>query len=263
MSRRALLLWMLPVMATCWAVPARADWEDGRVPEGDNAFTLRRHELELSLLGRSGFGITDAVEISTYLPLDLVLFPNLGLEVRLFDDGRWASSCKLTLGAGAYPVVGGGFLPYPPVAAGFVGFVAAAFQAGEIMVSGRPGRAVTLTARAGGFAVEMGVLGLGGGVAVYVPLVLPIAKGGATPGFTGGAEIDLALGDHDAIVAGGDIYYLDGAEEGLAMATAGWTHAWRHFHLTVGAYTLVDLPDGRIWRDSLPVAPYANAYWRF
>ena len=258
MLRRAAFL-----IAFLAALPARADWEDGRVPEGDNAFTLRRHTLELSLLGRSSFGITDRVEISTYLPLDCVLFPNLGLEFQLHDDGVWASSFKLTLGAGAYPVVGGGIIPYPPIATGFAGFVLAGFEEGELMVSARPARALTLTVRGGGLALELGVVGVGGALAVYVPAVLPITGGGAAVGVTGGAEIDWALGEHDALVASGDVYWLDGAGEGLAMGSMSWTHAWTHFHLTVGAYTLVDLPDARMFHDQLPVAPYANVYWRF
>jgi hypothetical protein len=245
------------------ASPARADWEDGRVPEGGNAFTLGRHVGEISLLGRSGVGLTDGVELSTMLPLDLVLFPNLGIKFRLFDDERWASSFKLTLGAGAYPVIGGGILPYPPIAGGFVGFVAAAFQSGEVAVSWRAARPITLTLRGGAFGLEMGVLGLGGGVAVYVPFVLPITGGGAALGLSGGGEMDAVLGEHDAIIVEGDVYGLVGAQEGLLLATAGWTHGWKCFHLTLGAYTLVDLPEGRMLHDQLPVAPYANAYWRF
>jgi hypothetical protein len=258
MLRRA-----LPLLLLLSSAPASADWEDGRVPEGDNAFTLERHTLELSLLGRSGFGVTRSFEISTYLPLDLALFPNLGFEWRLYEGPTWAASFKLTLGAGAYPIVGGGIIPYPPVAAGFVGFVAAGFEEGELMVSARAARPLTLTLRGGGLAIEMGVLALGGGLAVYVPLVLPIAAGGVAPGLTGGAEADLALGANDALIVSGDVYYLDGASEGLAMATAGWTHAWSHFHLTLGAYTLIDLPAAHALSDSLPVAPYANVYWRF
>src|SRR5262249_54841418 len=151
----------------------------------------------------SSFGITDRVEISTYLPLDLVLFPNLGLEFQLHDDGVWASSFKLTLGAGAYPIVGGGIIPYPPVEAGFAGFVATRVQEGEWMESARLADALSFTLRGGGLAVELGVIGVGGGLAVYVPAVLPITSGGATAGATGGAEIDMAFGEHDALVVSG------------------------------------------------------------
>src|SRR5262249_30912590 len=172
------------------------------------------------------------------------------------------SSFKLTLGAGAYPIVGGGILPYPPIAGGFVGFVLASFQSGELAVSWRPARPVTLTVRGGVFGLGMGVLGVGGGLAVYMPFVVPIIGGGAALGLTGGGEIDAVLGEHDAIIVEGDVYTIDGAQEGLLLATAGWTHAWKYFHLTVGVYTLTDLPDARMLRDQLPVAPYANMYWR-
>src|SRR5262245_27136962 len=81
---------------------AHADWERGVMPEGGTAYTVQQRELRLDLVGRSAFGITSRTELSTYVLLDAILFPNLELKVRVFenDDAAWAISGGV--GAGLY-----------------------------------------------------------------------------------------------------------------------------------------------------------------
>src|SRR4051794_19777638 len=67
-----------------FSVSAQADWQRGHVVEGDSAYTVPGGAARLSLLGRSALGLSNRVELSTYLPLDLVLFPNLSLKYRFF-----------------------------------------------------------------------------------------------------------------------------------------------------------------------------------
>ncbi|HEY3360212.1 MAG TPA: hypothetical protein VGQ83_43575 [Polyangia bacterium] len=244
------------------AAVARADWADGRVPEGDNAFTLRQRDLRLSVLGRSAVGITDRVELSAYLPLYFALFPNLALKIGLFDGDASSVALKLGVGAGAYPVIGGMAVP-PFVAFGFTGFVVAGYQTAEVDWSVRPTRRLTVTGRAGVLGLELGVVGVGGVVGPGAVAVLPILGGGAALGGVGGLELDVVLGPRDALVVDASAYYLKGADEGLVITTAGWTHAWEHFHLMLGAYTFLDLPHAKLWHDGHPVGPYANLYWSF
>jgi hypothetical protein len=253
---------LAPLVVLGSASVGRADWSDGRVPEGDNAFTVRRHELRLSLLGRSAFGITDRVELSTYLPLYFVLFPNLALKVGLVDAPATSVALELGAGGGAYPMIGG--LPVPPfVAVGFVGFAVAGYQTAAVDWSVRPARPLTLTVRGGVIGLELGVVGVGGVAAPGAVAVLPILGGGSAVGGVGGLEADLVLGPKDALVVDTSLYYLRGADEALMLATAGWSHGWERVHLTLGACAVVDVPHAKLWRDGTPVGPYANLYWSF
>lgn len=263
-----LRLALLATLATAaLASSARADWEDGRVPEGgDNAYTLGRHQLRVPILGATTFGLSSRVELSTYAPLDLVLFPNLAVKWRFHETDTTAVAAKLGAGGGIYPIVGGAIIPYPPTGAGFFGFVAAGTQKLDLTASTRTSRMLTLSATAGAFAVELGVIAIAGAAsfAGYVPLVLPLSGGGAAPGATGGVELDYRIDKRDVFVFDLNVWFVRGAKDGLLMSTAAFTHAWGTFHLTIGAYTLADVPDTTIWKQSkLPVAPYANVSWTF
>ncbi len=253
-------------------VSARADYAPGRVPEGANAFTVARHELRLSVLGTSAYGITDHTEISTYLLGDAVLFPNLALEHTFHDDGTLVASWSLGVGAGALPVVAGVAIPLPGgvFGGGTLGVVGASAQDAELELSLRATDMLTLSVGGGAFALEGGFAGLiagagaGGGGAGGAGG--EVALGGSRAGATAGAEADLTLGRHDVVVAGAEAwffrpYYQDGPD-GLVYAHVAWTHAWTHFHLSLGAYGFVDVPDAKILHDSqMPVAPYANVAW--
>jgi len=258
---RRLLLAVIGI--ACARGVARAEWEDWRVPEGANAYTVKRHDLRLDLIGRSAFGITSRVELSTYLLLDAVLFPNLGLKVRVADTPRVAVAVEGHVGGGLYPVAGGGLLPFPPVAFGSVGFVAASFQLIGTQVTVHPAHALAFTLRGNLIAAEAKSENVGGVVGPGAAAALPFAFGGSSVGASGGAEVDWVLGKHDTLVLEADVAGFRHAREQLSLAWIGWTHGWKRFHLTVGAYTIVDLPDAKMLHDKEPVAPFGNVYWKF
>lgn len=253
----ALFLTFVAVSST-----AHADWDDGRMPEGDNAFTLHRHRVRLSLLGRSAIGLSDHVELSSYLPLDLVLFPNLMLKIGLYDSSRTALALKLSAGGGLYPVIGG--VPLPPFAAlGFVGILAGSYQLGQMAFSVQPLSHLTLTARAGVLGLEIGTVTVVGVVGGGAADAFPILTGGSTVGADGGGEIDAVLGPHNALTADATFFYLRSDRRALMLATLAWTHAWRGPHLSVGAFTFTDVPHATLWQGHPPIGPYLNFYWTF
>src|SRR3954462_14413209 len=90
-----------------FSVSAQADWQRGHVVEGDSAYTVPGGGARLSLLGRSALGLSNRVELSTYLPLDVVLFPNLGLKYRFFESDSVAFAARAGVGGGMYPVAAG------------------------------------------------------------------------------------------------------------------------------------------------------------
>jgi len=253
---------------------ALADYQDGEVPEGTNAYTLHRRAVHVSLLGTSAVGLTDNTELATYLMADALLFPNLRLEHRFLRGDQVSASLMLGAGAGLYPFAVGAFLPLPGavVAGGGVGFAWGAVQTATVVGSVRVTRDVTLSANAGGFAVEggfaavVGGVGAGGGGAG--------GGGGATSdsgsrtGGTAGVELAATIGPHDALIVACDAWMMRPTQmdpaEGLLYPRATWTHAWRHFHLTGGAYALLDPPSWKAAKDSkMPVAPYVNVAWNW
>jgi hypothetical protein len=239
---------------------ARADWEDGRVPEGDSAFTVPRHMLRLGLVGRSAVGLTGRLELSTHLPLDLLLFPNLALKYRFVDGERIASAIKLGAGGGAYPVLVGAVMGFVPL--GFLGLVGGAYEQAQIDVTLHPSRPLALTLRGGVLATQVGVVGTGG-AAARGAVVFPVLGGGSAVAATGGVEADWALGDQDALVLEGDIYAFHEASQELVTASLVWTHALGVWHVSVGAWTLMAVPGGDAVTDRSIVLPYANVYWTF
>ncbi|MBX7100168.1 MAG: hypothetical protein K1X89_20805, partial [Myxococcaceae bacterium] len=244
---------------------AHADWEDGSFPEGSTAATVKRHEFRLNLIGKSAFGITDRVELSSYLPL--VIFPNLGLKVRLLDAAAVKLAFEVDLGAGALPLVGGGALPFPGgvLAGGAGGLLLGSVQLGELHLSLKPAHAWTVSARVAGIAMEGGFLGLGGGAVAggggAGGVILPLAFGKAATAVSGGLELDVVLDERNALSAQGDFMHLAGVYGGLVLFSAAWTHAWEHVHLQVGVYNTFGVP----WTEppKLPVAPFVNVYWVF
>jgi hypothetical protein len=266
---RALCVLVLAMPAVAWA-----DYQEGEVPEGMNAFTLHKRAVHVSLLGTSAIGLTDNTELATYLVADALLFPNLRLEHRFLRGEQIDASLMLGAGAGVYPFAVGAFLPLPGavVAGGGAGFAWASLQSATVVGSARLTRAVTLSANAGGFALEGGFAmiaggavagggggGGGGGTAT---------NSGTRVGLTAGMELAATLGRHDALVVACDVWMtrptmMDPAQ-GLLYPRATWTHAWRHFALSGGAYALLDPPSWKSARESkMPVAPYVNVAWNW
>ena len=120
--------------------------------------------------------------------------------------------------------------------------------------------------RGGGFAAEGGLVGVGaagvagGGNAGGA--VVPLAITSSLAGGMAGAEVDVVVGPHDAIIVEGDAAKIAAPGGSTILASASWTHGWEHFHLQVGVYTL----GGTTWSNGNPsfsVGPYANVYWVF
>jgi len=253
---------------------ARADYQDGEVPEGMNAFTLHKRAVHVSLLGTSGIGLTDNTELATYLAADALLFPNLRLEHRFLRGDQVSASLMLGAGGGVYPFAVGAFLPLPGavVAGGGVGFAWASIQTATLVGSARLTNDVTLSANAGGFALEGGFAAVAGGVGAGGG---GAGGGGGTAsdsghrfGATAGMELAATLGRHDALIVACDVWMtrptaMESAQ-GLLYPRATWTHAWKHFALTGGAYALLDPPSWKAAKDSkMPVSPYVNVAWNW
>lgn len=251
----------LAVLAT--ASPAHAEWADSRVPEGDTAFTLRGGDARVSILGRSAVGLSDRVELSTYFPLYFLLLPNFSLKWRFHEGEEWATSIEGTVVAGAYPVaVAAAFLP--GVAVGGAGLVLGSYQSLALTESYRPSDSVVLSLSAGVIGAEVGFVGAGGVVGAGGAAATPITAGGSDSGGRGGAQVDVVLRRRDLLSFSVDAWWFRRSAAGFALALAGWTHAWKHFHLTAGLYSVTDLPDAKTLAHSkLPVGPYANVYFTF
>lgn len=241
-----------------------ADWETGLVPEGSTAATVERHAFRLNVVGKSAFGLSDSVELSSYLPL--IICPNLGLKVRLFETPHWLAALEGDVAVGGFPLAGAAILPVPGLIAGgaAAGVAVGSAQLLEAHVGLRVTPAVTLSVRGGGFALEGAVAGAGVGAAVggngaaVVPLVA--GAGNTLAGFTAGAELDAVVDPRNAVVVQGDV---TGAARGprLVLASASWIHAWDHFHLQLGLYAMLSVPMAE--PPKLPVAPFVNVYWTF
>lgn len=253
---------------------AHADYRDGEVPEAMNAFTLHRRSVHVSLLGTSAVGLTDTTELATYLMADALLFPNLRLEHRFVGGDRVAASIMLGAGAGAYPFAVGAFLPVPGVlvAGGGVGVAWGAIETATLVGSVRVTRAVTVSANAGGFAVEGGFAALAGGAAAggggAGGTAGTTSDSASRTGGTAGVELAATVGHHDALIVACDAWMTrpQGMEtaDGLLYPRITWTHAWQHVQLTGGVYALLDPPSWQATRDAkLPFLPYLNVAWNW
>lgn len=240
---------------------AHADWQDGRVPERNGPWTVGANSARLSLFGRSAVGLGDRTEISTLLPLDLVLFPNLAVKHRFIEEGQFAAAYKLGFGFGLLPLLGAAVVPTPfPFVVGGVGLAAGSVQSAGVQAAWRPGR-LCLTGRGGLFAAEGVVMGVGGGASVGAIVPAGFATGRSMGGFSAGTEATLTLGARSAAFLSADIHRLLGLPDGMIVASAAWMHAWKHTHLVLGLYSLIDLPDAQMLHSAMPVAPMGNLYW--
>ena len=258
-------------LALLMAVPARAEYQPGRVPEGSNAFTLPRHDLRLAVLGRSGFGFTDRTELTTYLTLFGVLLPNFEIKHRYYDEGAFAAAWSMDLLGGLYLVPIAGAIPLPGGAAGAagVGAVPIGSEAANLFFTYRASYRLALSGKGGLRAVEAKAILVAAGGAVgggnSGATLLATSVSGSRLIETGGLEVSGTLGGHDAFLAGLDGWFFNSwnssHDDGLIFPCLAWTHAWTHTHFAGGAYTLVDLPHMRALHSRLPVAPYLNLFW--
>ena len=145
---RALRLGLLVTVAV-QPLAALADWDEAVLPEGSNAYTLHKREGRLSLFGRSGVGLTDRLELSSYFCL--FPLPNLGLKYRFLDAGPMSLALEFDAAVGGVPLFAAGLLPIPgagaAVAGAGVGLAVGSIQAFELHTTLRPARAVAVTAR--------------------------------------------------------------------------------------------------------------------
>jgi len=251
-------------LALAWAAPARAAWEPGQVVEHDGPWTLDRGQVRLSLLGRSAVALGERVELSTTLPLDLALYPNLSLKWRIID-GPLALAWKGGIGGGLLPLAGAALLPAPvPLAVGGVGLVAASTQSTGLDLGWSPG-ALSFVARVGVYRAEAGGVGIGASVGPAAVVASGASATTHSSGISGGGEAALSLGPDNVLFAGTALIThlpFEDRTATLLIADLGWMHAWHHAHLMVGAYSLSDLPEGVMWQDGAPpIGPMVNGFW--
>ncbi len=245
-------------------------WEDGRVPEFSNAYTLQSHELRLNVLGRSSYAISNRLEMSSYLPL--IMSPNISFKYRFHDNGNFASAVEFGTANGAFPLgmAFGIILPGAAIGGGTVGFIKGSDNHIKIYSSWKPTPKLTFSVRGGvsflkiGYAGLIGVAGVGGeGVIVGA---LPVNINHRFNYYMGGFETDYVLNKKNVLVLNSTVGGFEGGKTQLIIPSLGWTHAKTHFHYTVGLYTILDPPSWNTWKaekSNMPVGAYANVYWVF
>lgn len=263
------------------SVFALTEWENGINPEGSNAYTLKRHIFRLNVFGRSSYGITDKLEVSTIIPL--FFFPNFSFKYRFYEKEKFAAAYQISAGAGIYPLVGGGILPGPGiiVAAGAAGFFGGSLQCFELHATYHPTKIFSASAHAGPLAVEGAFLGLGAGLGLggggVGGAIIPIGVGSAVLGYNSGFETLFCIDEHNSFdlranmsgllpIGKAAIIILHAEDQAaLVYAHTGWTHSRRHFRITLGAYTFLDPPRWKMVTESKmpPIGPAINVYWLF
>jgi hypothetical protein len=243
-------------------------WEDGKVPEFSNAYTLQRHELRLNVLGRSSYAITNRLEVSTYLPL--FFMPNVSLKYRFYDNENFASAIEFGSARGALPLgaVTGLLFPGVAVGTGTVGLVHGSDHYVKLYASLHPSQRITFSVRAGVAALKVGYSGIIGVVAVgndgVLAGVFPVNPKQRFTCFTGGTETDYVLNKKNVLVLSTTVVGFAGGKKQLLMPSLGWTHANTHFHYTLGLYSFIDIPTQPQFKNSqVPVGAFANVYWVF
>lgn len=274
MSARAMVVSSLVVVVLVLSAGrARADFAPGEVPEATNAYTLKRKDVHLSLLGTSSVGLTDRTELASYLVADVLLFPNLRLEHQFVRGDTIAMSAQVGAGIGAYPLAAWALIPIPGAVVGGAGVGVAwgAIQSATLLTTVRLGRETSLSVNGGGFVIEGGIAGViagggvgGGGGAVGA---MPASESGHRFGALAGFELARTIGPRNAILVACDAWLLPGAtwreSTGILYPRAVWTHVFsHHFHLSTGAYAVLDPPRFRGTRESkMPLGPYTNVSW--
>lgn len=246
-------------------------WADGRVAEFNNAYTLRRHEVRLSVFGRSAYGITDKLEASVYLPI--IILPNLSFKYRFIDHPHFAMAYEVGGAVGIIPVavVSGIVLP----GGAFAGATFGALTGNDIFVKGyaswKPSTKFTFSLRTGVSRMKLSYHGIGafaaaggdGAAVAALPLNFRIIT---TNYYMAGFDADYAPNRRNAIVAKVCIGQFSKTSGGLIYPSLSWTHAMHnHFHYTIGIFKLLDTPRYEILKEKtnnpFPFDLYYNFYW--
>jgi hypothetical protein len=272
-SLLAVAVLLVPTLAT--ASPS-TEYEPGIVPEGMNAFIGKKKAVHASLLGTSQVTVGHDTELATYLLADVILFPNLRLERQLAESEGGALSVLVGAGAGALPAAAGFVMPFPggAVAGGGVGIAWGSVQAVTLVATGRsPSRGYSISVNAGALAAEGGIAvaaaGVGGGGGGGGAAVGADSESTHRFGATAGVELDKTFGARDALVVAVDAWVVDPHEAmqemtsatGLVYPRITWSHRFKAWQLTGGAYAMIDLPKADFLRSKLPVAPFFNVAW--
>lgn len=253
-------------------------WHDGRIPEYENAYTLRRHEVRLHTFGRSAYGLTNRLEMSSYLLL--ILSPNVSFKYRFADTRHFAAAYEFGTADGLLPVfvADGLVLPGGAVGGATAGFLTYTDFFGKFYFSYKPSRKFTLSARVGishisaqyHGVVAFAAIGGGGGGAALAPISADVVK---TNWLMAGLEADYVINDRNAIVLKASIGKLytqkfvslevdKSAASALLYPSLSWNHSWVHFHLAAGIYNFYDVPYFRMVKNAKePFGPYANCSW--
>lgn len=277
---KRLFLLFLCLSGAVWAQNARYDydstggyhrfgWAEGRVPEFNNAFILKKHRVRLNILGRTSWAATRRLEISTYLPL--IFMPNLSFKRVLINKSRFAASAEYGFITGALPVTAGTGLLLPGLVAagGTAGIIHGFDNYLRLYVSYKPNTRLTFSLRGGASLMRMGYTGLVGGIAAggdaVFAAVLPVnAHTSWKRWYMGGAEIDYVINPINALVLNASLAGFENTKKMIFFPRLAWVHARNHFHYMIGLYSLLDPPQWDIVkRSNYFISPYANVYWIF
>ncbi len=253
------------------SVVRHVGWQDGRVAEFNNAYTLRKNEIRLNIAGRSSWAITDRLEMSVFLPL--IILPNVSFKYRFLDKPHFAIASELGGAIGIIPVAAasGLLMPGGAFGAGTLGLLTGSDIYYKMYFSWKPCRKFTFSARGGYSDIRLayhGLLGFaaaGGSDAVVaaVPVNFKLVH---TSYSMAGFETDYAITAHNALVAKvafGEFAITGG---GILYPSLTYTHAFKkHFHISAGVFKLLDYPHYYILKEktnnSLPFDFYYNFYW--
>ncbi len=258
------------------------EWARGKVPEFSTAYTLRRHEFRLNILGPSSYALSDKLELKSYL--SAVVVPNISLKKKFFDNNEFAFAWEFGAAAGAFPLAGitGILMPGGAIAGGTAGLL----NFNSLFVKGygswKPSRMFTFSLRSEVERLHLGYTGLGGFAA--------IGSGGAGAGVlllntslantywvAGGFESDFVINPKQAIVLRASMgkFLTTGllgentsrlSSDFLLFPSLSWNHAWerRHIHLSLGLFGTYNPPSYTLnQKNVLPVMYYYNVYWIF
>ncbi|MES2703149.1 MAG: hypothetical protein V4649_10945 [Bacteroidota bacterium] len=259
-------------------LPLRTGWADGRVWEFSNAYTIRKNEWRLNLLGPSSFGITDKLEVKSYLLA--VVTPNVSFKYRFLDRKPFSAALEAGGAAGGLPVAAaaGIILKGGGIAGGTAGIITFTDVFMKVYAGWQPTHNLTLSVRAGishirasykGFGGFAAIGGNGGAIGFFPFSANLIRANWAMAGF----EADYVLNARNAIVLRSSVGRLyttriadlktdTSSADYLAFPSISWNHGWKHLHLSAGVYAIIDPPSfDLVRRSELPVSPFVNVYW--
>ena len=256
-------------------------WLGGRVPDFTNAYTLNKHEVRLSVFGRSAYGLTDKLEVSGFLPL--VFMPNLNFKYRFVDHPHFAAAYEIGGATGAFPiaVATGIALPGILLEVGTAGVFRGSDICGKVHATWRPGKKVAISLRAGasyfkirytGIVGAAGLGGSGGALVGFLPVDQGLIK---ATWLMGGFQLDYAINKRNIVVLRSSINGINtqrsrsndtgvnaGKRNYLLYPSLTYTHAWNHFCLTLGVFDIYYPPVVKANKGNvISGSEYVNVYW--